>query len=98
MISQKYGELIYYGLWHSPLREALDGFIDQTQKHVTGSIKLKLYKGSVTIAGRKSPHSLYQEKLATFGREEVYNQKHAEGFIKLFGLPVEVSASLRKKK
>jgi argininosuccinate synthase len=96
-LSYKYGELAYYGLWYSPLREAIDGFIAEMQKYVTGKVTLKLLKGCVTIAGRESPYSLYSEKLATFGREEVYNQKHAEGFIKLFGLPVEISSARRRR-
>ncbi|OGS23768.1 MAG: argininosuccinate synthase [Elusimicrobia bacterium RIFOXYB2_FULL_48_7] len=98
MIEQKYSELIYNGLWYSPLREALDGFIEKTQEYVTGSIKLKLFKGNINVEGRKAKSSLYWEKLATFETEDIYNQSHAEGFIKLFGLPVEVNAILRKKK
>ncbi|MFH2070082.1 MAG: argininosuccinate synthase [Elusimicrobiota bacterium] len=95
-LGPKYGELVYYGLWYSPLRSAIDGFVDETQKFLTGSVKLKLQKGNVSIAGRKSGKSLYWQKLATFEKEDIYNQKHAEGFIKLFGLPVEVNALLRK--
>jgi argininosuccinate synthase len=89
IIALKYAELVYYGQWFTILRKALDSFIDFTQKYVTGSIKLKLYKGNVMIAGRKSPYSLYNSQLATFEKEEIYNQKDAEGFINLFGLQIK---------
>ena len=89
IIALKYAELVYYGQWFTILRKALDSFIDFTQKYVTGSIKLKLYKGNVIIAGRKSPYSLYNSQLATFEKEEIYNQKDAEGFINLFGLQIK---------
>ena len=98
LVSEKYAELAYYGLWFTPLREALDAFVDKTQETVTGTVKLKLYKGNMTVASRKSPYSLYWEKLATFGKEEIYNQKDAEGFINLFGLPVKVKAILDKQR
>jgi argininosuccinate synthase len=94
MLALKYAELVYNGQWFTPLREALDAFVDVTQKHVTGTSRLKLYKGSATLVGRKSPYSLYREDYATFGEEDVYNQKDAEGFIKLFGLPMKVAAML----
>jgi argininosuccinate synthase len=83
----KYSELVYYGLWYSPLKEALDAFINSTQKHVTGSIRLKLFKGSCTAVGRKSAHSLYKKELSTYGKEDKFNQKLAEGFIKIWGMP-----------
>jgi argininosuccinate synthase len=76
------------------LRNALDAFVDVTQRHLTGTARLKLYKGSIVVAGRKSPYSLYREDYATFGEEDVYNQQDAEGFIKLFGLPLKVEAML----
>ena len=98
LVSMKYAELVYYGLWFTPLREALDAFIDKTQKNVTGSVKLKLYKGNISIASRKAKKSLYWEKLATFGKDEIYNQKDAEGFINLFGLPIKVKAILDKSR
>ncbi|OGS21118.1 MAG: argininosuccinate synthase [Elusimicrobia bacterium RIFOXYA2_FULL_39_19] len=98
LVEQKYAELIYNGLWYSPLRYALDGFINETQEYVTGSIKLKLFKGNINVEGRKAKNSLYWEKLATFEKEDIYDQRHAEGFIKLFGLPVEVNSILRKNK
>ncbi|MBU1998517.1 MAG: argininosuccinate synthase, partial [Candidatus Omnitrophica bacterium] len=87
IIALKYAELIYYGLWYSPLKEALDGFINSTQKHVTGSVKLKLYKGNCVAVGRKSPHSLYRKELSTYGKDDKFDQKMAEGFIKIWGMP-----------
>jgi argininosuccinate synthase len=74
------------------LREALDAFVDNTQGPVTGEVRLKLYKGNILVAGRKSPFSLYREDFATFGQEDVYNQTDAQGFIRLFGLPLKVRA------
>ncbi|HDQ44753.1 MAG TPA: argininosuccinate synthase [bacterium] len=94
-LAPKYAELVYYGKWFTPLREALDGFVTSTQKHVTGTVKLKLYKGNVMIAGRQSPYSLYREDYATFGEDDVYDQKDAEGFINCFGLPLKVRAMLK---
>jgi len=88
----RYAELVYDGVWFSPLREAMDAFVDKTQETVTGTVRIKLYKGSATIAGVKSPYSLYSEDFATFGVDEVYNQHDAEGFINLFGLPLTVRA------
>ena len=87
IISLKYAELIYYGLWYSQLKEALDGFIDSTQKNVSGTIKLKLFKGVCAAVSRQSPHSLYKKELATYGKEDKFDQKLAEGFIKLWGMP-----------
>jgi argininosuccinate synthase len=89
-VAIKYAELIYNGQWFSPLKESLDKFIDETQKSVNGTVRLKLYKGSCSVAGRKSSDSLYDPHLATFEKEEVYDQKDAEGFINLFGLPMKV--------
>jgi len=88
----KYAELTYDGLWFTPLREALDAFINSTQGPVTGVVRLKLYKGNIITAGRKSPFSLYREDFATFGEEDVYDQSHAEGFIRLYGLSMKVRA------
>ncbi|MDR0956945.1 MAG: argininosuccinate synthase [Endomicrobium sp.] len=96
-LSFKYAEIVYYGLWFSPLRQALDAFINSTQKYVSGSIKLKLYKGNITIVSRDAKYSLYLKKLATFEDDEIYNHKDAEGFINLFGLPTKVSSVLRRK-
>jgi len=96
IIASKYGQMVYYGQWFTPLRRALDAFVDETQQKVTGSIRLKLFKGNLSIAGRKSQYSLYREDLATFGADQVYNQKDAEGFINLFGLPMMVQGILEK--
>ena len=81
-------------MWYTRLREALDAFVNVTEENVSGTVRLKLYKGNVIIAGRKSPHSLYREDYASFGEEDVYNQQDAEGFIQLFGLPMKVEALL----
>jgi len=92
MVAVKYAELAYNGLWFTPLREAIDAFVNATQGPVTGTVRLKLYKGNIITAGRKSPFSLYREDFATFGQEDVYDQSHAEGFIRLFGLSLKVRA------
>jgi len=97
MIAQKYSQLVYDGLWFTPLKEALDAFVDSTQEFVTGTVKVKLYKGSCMNAGSKSPYSLYNKDYATFGEDDVYNHKDAEGFINLFGLPLTVRALMKKK-
>ncbi len=97
LVSIKYAELVYDGMWYAPLREALAAFVDETQKTVTGTVRLKLYKGNVMSAGAKSPYSLYSEEFVTFGRDEVYNQADAEGFINLFGLPLKVRALMKKE-
>jgi argininosuccinate synthase len=87
IISLKYAELIYYGLWYSQLKEALDGFINSTQDKVSGTIRLKLFKGTCSAVGRQSAHSLYKKELATYGKEDKFDQKLAEGFIKIWGMP-----------
>lgn len=92
MLAPKYAELVYNGAWFTPLREALDAFVQSTQQHVTGTVRLKLYKGNIIVVGRKSPYSLYREELATFGEEDIYDQEDARGFINLFGLPLKVRA------
>lgn len=97
MLAQKYAQLVYDGLWFTPLREAMAAFVDSTQQYVTGTVKLKLYKGLCVNAGTKSPYSLYSKDFATFGKEEVYNQKDSEGFINLFGLPITIRALMNKK-
>ena len=97
LVAQKFAELVYYGKWFTPLREALSAFVDKTQENVTGDVKLKLYKGNMINAGVTSPHSLYSEEFATFDADNVYNQKDADGFINLFGLPIKVKALLEKK-
>lgn len=98
IVALKYAEIVYNGQWFSTLRESLDAFINKTQEFVTGSVKLKLYKGNIVLAGTKSPYSLYSEKLATFSASDLYNQQDAIGFIKLFGLPLKMNALLRKNK
>ncbi len=97
IIAARYAELVYYGQWFTPLREALDAFVAATQQNVTGEVRLKLYKGSAIVVGRRSPNSLYDPELATFGADQVYNQADSRGFINLFGLPVSVQAALRGK-
>ena len=91
-VALKYAELLYNGLWFSPLKEAIDAFMDNTQGPVTGTVRLKLYKGNIIPVGRKSPFSLYREDFATFGQEDVYDQSDAEGFIHIYGLPLKVRA------
>lgn len=95
-VSIRYSELVYDGMWFSPLREALDAFINETQKTVTGTVRMKLYKGNIYSAGVKSPYSLYSQEYVTFGEDEVYNQADATGFINLFGLPLKVRALMKK--
>lgn len=92
IVAEKFAELVYYGQWYSPLREAISAFIDKTQTNVTGQVKLKLYKGNIINAGTVSDYSLYDMDIATFEEDNVYNQKDAEGFINLFGLPIKVKA------
>ena len=89
MISLKYAELVYYGLWFSPLKDALDGFVEKTQKLVSGTIKLKLSKGNCVAVARKSSHSLYKKELSTYGKEDKFDQRLAEGFIKIWGMPYQ---------
>ena len=96
-VAIRYGELVYDGMWFSQLREALAAFVDSTQENVTGTVKLKLYKGNIISAGAKSPYSLYSEEFVTFGRDEVYNQADGTGFINLFGLPLKVRALMKQK-
>ncbi len=95
-LALRYAELVYYGKWYHPLREALDAFVANTQRNVTGTVRIKLYKGNCTAVGVKSPYSLYREDIATFSGDEVYNQFDAEGFINLFGLPEKIGAKFRK--
>lgn len=98
LVGIKYAELVYDGMWFSPLREALAAFVDETQKTVTGTVRVKLYKGNVMSAGAKSPYSLYSQEYVTFGADEVYNQADATGFITLFGLPLTVRALMKQGK
>ncbi|MDD4169890.1 MAG: argininosuccinate synthase [Desulfotomaculaceae bacterium] len=96
IVAARYAELVYDGVWFAPIREALDAFVNSAQRTVTGTVRMKLYKGSCTPAGSKSPYSLYNEELSTFSRDEIYNQRDAEGFINLFGLPLKVQALMKK--
>lgn len=95
-VALKFADLVYNGLWFTPLREALSAFVAKTQETVTGEIKLKLYKGNIVNAGMTSPYSLYSEEYATFGEDGVYNQKDSAGFINLFGLPTVVNAKMNQ--
>lgn len=98
IISHKLTELIYNGLWFSPLHKALLAFIEDTQKNVTGTVRVKLFKGHAVVEGRKSPYSLYDEKLATYTKEDEFNHQAAVGFIELFGLPTKVYSQLHDEK
>ena len=91
-VANRFAELVYFGQWYTPLREALSAFVDSTQETVTGDVKLKLYKGNIIDAGVTSPYSLYDEEIATFDEDEVYDQNDSAGFINLFGLPIKVQA------
>ncbi len=98
IVAIKYSELVYDGLWFTELREALDAFIDVTQKNVTGSVKLKLYKGSMMVAAIDTPNALYDEGISSFGASELYDHKDSAGFIKLFSLPYKIKAMVNSKK
>ena len=97
-IALRFAELVYFGQWYTPLREALSAFVDKTQETVTGDVKLKLYKGNMINAGVTSPYTLYSEDFATFDADEVYDQKDSAGFINLFGLPIKVRAILEAER
>ena len=97
LIANKYAELVYDGMWFAPLMNALQAFVDETQKTVTGEVKLKLYKGNIISAGSTSPYSLYSEDFVTFEEDDVYDQSDAEGFINLFGLPLKINALMKEK-
>ena len=97
-VSNKFAELVYDGFWYSPLREALSAFVDSTQQNVTGTVRMKLYKGNCVSAGIKSPYSLYSEEIATFGEDHVYDQTDSAGLINLLGLPLKVHALMKQKK
>ena len=92
IVAEKFSQLVYDGLWFTPVREAISAFVDVTQKQITGTVKMKLYKGNATPAASKSDYSLYSEEFATFSADEVYNQSDAEGFINLFSLPLKIRA------
>jgi len=97
-VALKYAELVYYGLWFCQLREAIDAFVDVTQRNVTGEVKMKLFKGQCTPASIKSPYSLYNTDLASFKMGAEYDPTDATGFIRLFGLPAKVAAIVNTKK
>lgn len=97
LVAHRYAELVYDGVWFSQLREALDAFVDSTQRTVTGTVKLRLYKGNIMSAGAKSPYSLYNQEYVTFEEDDVYNQADGTGFINLFGLPLKVRALMQQK-
>jgi argininosuccinate synthase len=97
-LALKYAELVYYGQWFSPLREALDAFVNVTQRNVTGQVKMKLFKGQCTPAGVKSPNSLYRTDLASFKMGAEYQPTDAAGFIRLFGLPMKVAGTIKRGK
>jgi argininosuccinate synthase len=97
-VALKFADIVYNGQWYTPLREALQAFVTETQKTVTGTVKMKLYKGNITNAGVQSPYTLYDEEVATFGKDEVYDQMDSKGFINLFGLPITVKALLDEKR
>lgn len=96
-VAARYADLVYAGQWFTPLRQALDAFVNSTQASVSGDVRVKLYKGNCTVVGRRSPNSLYDPELATFGADQVYNQADSQGFINLLGLPIAVQAALRNK-
>jgi len=98
LVANRFAELVYYGKWFTPLREALSAFVTKTQETVTGAVKVKLYKGNCTQVGCRSPYSLYREDFATFGQDEVYHQGDAKGFINLFGLPLTVRALMEMER
>ena len=97
LVSKEFAELVYFGKWYSPLREAISAFVDSTQQYVTGDVKLKLYKGNIINAGVTSPYSLYDPEIATFDEDNVYNQADSAGFINLFGLSTKVNAKMKAK-
>jgi argininosuccinate synthase len=94
-VALKYAELVYFGLWFTPLREALDAFVASTQSEMTGSVTMSLYKGNVSVVSRKSEHSLYRTDLSSFTMGDSYDQKDAEGFIRILGLPSRTRARAR---
>lgn len=97
LVEQKFAETIYYGLWYSPLREALQAFVEKTQEFVTGKVRLKLYKGKAAVVGRCSPFSLYEKELATYEGKDLFSHQSARGFIEIFGLPLKVWAERQKR-
>lgn len=98
LIAQKYGELVYDGLWYTQLREALDAFVESTQQNVTGSVRLKLYKGNIKTASIDTPYALYNEEISSFSTGSLFNHKDAEGFINLYSLPLKIKAMMNNNK
>jgi argininosuccinate synthase len=98
IVAAKFSQMIYDGLWFTPLREAISAFVDKTQEEITGTVKMKLYKGNAIPAASKSIYSLYSEEYATFSADEVYNQYDAEGFINLFSLPLKIRAIQKEQR
>ena len=98
LVAHRFAELVYFGQWYTPLREALSAFVSSTQQTVTGDVKVKLYKGNIINAGVTAPYTLYSEDFATFDADDVYNQKDSAGFINLFGLPIKVKAILEAER
>jgi argininosuccinate synthase len=96
-VALKYAELVYYGLWFTPLRESLDAFVSETQKEIAGTVTLKLYKGNISVSGRESEFSLYRTDLSSFTMGESYDQKDAAGFIRILGLPARSRARIRQE-
>ncbi|HAE62271.1 MAG TPA: argininosuccinate synthase [Eubacteriaceae bacterium] len=97
IVATKFSEMVYNGQWFTPLREAMSAFVDETQKVITGKVRFKLYKGNIVLAGIESDYSLYNEEISSFDTGELYNHKDAEGFIRLFGLPLKVRALMKEK-
>jgi len=97
-VALRYAELVYYGQWFTPLREALDSFVDSTQRNVTGKVTLGLYRGNIRVLDRESPYSLYDTSIGSFVMGADYDQKDAAGFINILGLPLRIEAALRKKR
>ena len=93
----KYAELVYYGLWYSPLRRALDAFMDTTQESVSGTVRIKLHKGNCIPVGRKSPHSMYRHDLATYDQADRFDHTQAQGFIRLWGLSAQIAEQIRRE-
>ena len=97
VVELKYGELVYYGLWYSPLRRSLDAFVEETQATVTGTVRVKLHKGNCVPVGRKSPHSLYRYELATYDQADRFDQRAAKGFVDLWGLSAQTAERIRRE-
>jgi argininosuccinate synthase len=95
LVAQQWAQMVYDGLWFSPLRDALYAFVAETQRHVTGDVRLKLFKGSSQVVGRKAPAQLYQHSLATYGKGDAFDQSAAAGFIKLWGMGVRTAAQVQ---